>query len=89
MQPFFKTLFWPWIKAWVILAWEEYYISDEYQKAIRFYEEKVVYQRFWLYSYNKYMKKAFFKHWVKIIFIPWTFVPSEMMIKYFYMIKES
>jgi len=89
LNSFLKTLFWPWVKAWVILAWEEYFISDEYQKAIKFYPEDKVYQRFWLTAYHKFMKRAFKKHWMKIIFMPWVFTPSEMMVKYFYMIKET
>lgn len=65
-------LFFPWIDATIRAAYNEYLEANP--NIYNYFNEHEVVSKFLKHHADAYMKKAFKKHWHRIIFRPWTIV---------------
>lgn len=66
------NLFYPQIRAAANLAFNEFYLSDQYSQIEKIAGKEKALETFLAFHIEKYMIDQFKKHPVKIIFFPWT-----------------
>lgn len=76
------TLFYPWIRATLKMAYSMYLEEVHMSSGVIVYTEGDSVRNFMRYHIDDYMNKAFVEHWPKIIFRPHTIICSPELFEY-------
>lgn len=73
MRRFFINLFYPWISAAWWAGYMLYSTSDGYARMLSWMGKEACVSHFINHSGNEWIDEAIKKHWLRILFMPWTF----------------